>query len=59
VLRRRLHLTTETRDEGAAAIDVVALLLARELGWSEDTRASETARARAALVDGSRWRELS
>jgi glycerol-3-phosphate dehydrogenase len=59
VLTRRLHLSTETADQGRAAIPAVAALMASELGWSADFMAAEMARAEAALLAGSRWRGLS
>ena len=59
VLSRRLHLATETADGGAAAIETVADLMAAELAWTGEKRAEEIARARATLVAGTRWRELS
>jgi glycerol-3-phosphate dehydrogenase len=36
MLVRRLHLFYETRDKGAAAAPVVAEIMGRELGWSEE-----------------------
>lgn len=59
VLSRRLHLATETADRGDAAVEAVAGLMAEELGWTADFTAAEIARARVALLAGSRWRGLS
>jgi glycerol-3-phosphate dehydrogenase len=41
MLDRRLRLTTETDDRGRAAAPLVAQLMARELGWSEEHRHHE------------------
>jgi len=41
VLDRRLHLTSETSDRGAAALPTVLRLMARELGWDEARAARE------------------
>ncbi len=43
VLHRRLHLATETSDRGAAARAKVAALMGRELGWSPERLARESA----------------
>ncbi|HET9514289.1 MAG TPA: glycerol-3-phosphate dehydrogenase/oxidase [Gemmatimonadales bacterium] len=43
VLTRRLHLTTETADQGLAAAAKVAELMGRELGWSPEQIAREAA----------------
>ena len=59
VLSRRLHLTTETADLGASAIQPVSEIMARELGWTAENTAREIELARAALLAGSRWRGLS
>ena len=36
LLVRRLHLFYETRDHGTAAVESVAALMAKELGWSDE-----------------------
>jgi glycerol-3-phosphate dehydrogenase len=41
MLVRRLHLYYETRDHGAAAVEPVAALMGRELGWSADEQARQ------------------
>jgi glycerol-3-phosphate dehydrogenase len=46
VLFRRLSLVHETPDAGVAAIDRVARLMSRELGWDEDRRRQEIERCR-------------
>ena len=43
ILARRLHLTTETADRGIAAAHRTAELMGRELGWSPDQIAAESA----------------
>ena len=50
VLSRRTRSRLLGRDATAAAADDVAELLAPELGWSEDERAAQAARFRAALA---------
>jgi glycerol-3-phosphate dehydrogenase len=59
VLSRRLHLTTETADLGARAVQPVAEIMARELGWTPEFTGREMERAHATLLAGSRWRGLS
>ena len=59
VLSRRLHLSTETADLGASAVQPVAEIMARELGWTPEFTASEIERTHATLLAGSRWRGLS
>ena len=44
VLRRRLHLDTETLDHGRAAVDRIARLMAAELGWDAARTRNEAAR---------------
>lgn len=44
VLRRRLHLDTETLDQGRAAVDRIAGVMAAELGWDAAHTRNEAAR---------------
>jgi glycerol-3-phosphate dehydrogenase len=44
VLVRRLHLFYETTDHGLSAVEAVAELMGAELGWSDETRATEQER---------------
>ena len=50
VLERRLRLSIETKDRGAAAAPVVARLIAPELGWSPAERNAEVAGYLASLA---------
>lgn len=59
VMSRRIHLTTETADQGACAIQTVVRLMAEELGWTPDFADQERVRAESQVLAGSRWRALS
>jgi glycerol-3-phosphate dehydrogenase len=59
VLRRRLSIESETPDGGLAAIDAVAAIMARELGWDEGRRREESDRYRDLAHAIPRGRSLS
>jgi len=57
VLRRRVPLFRDGRDQGLAAADDVAATLTAELGWSPERRARSLADYRAAVATSRRWRD--
>lgn len=59
VLSRRVPLLLVSRDQGAAASERTADLLAGVLGWSPDERATHLAAYRAEVALSSRWRTES
>jgi glycerol-3-phosphate dehydrogenase len=56
-LARRIPLLREARDQGLAALDRAADLMARVLGWSAERRARSVEEYRAAVVSSRRWRD--
>jgi glycerol-3-phosphate dehydrogenase len=56
VLRRRIPLYRDARDQGLAAAEDVATILARELGWSPVRRERSLTDYRAAVERSRRWR---
>jgi glycerol-3-phosphate dehydrogenase len=56
VLRRRVPLYRDARDQGLAAAEDVATILARELAWTPERRARSLADYRAAVARSRRWR---
>jgi len=56
VLRRRVPLYRDARDQGLAAAEGVAMILARELGWAPARRERSLEDYRAAVERSRRWR---
>jgi glycerol-3-phosphate dehydrogenase len=59
VLARRTRILTQAVDQGLAAAETVADLMAAELGWSREERLAQVAAYRQQVVLSRRWREKS
>jgi glycerol-3-phosphate dehydrogenase len=57
VLRRRVPLFRDARDQGLAAAERTAAILAAELGWDDAHRDRAAARYRTAVAASRRWRD--
>jgi glycerol-3-phosphate dehydrogenase len=57
VLRRRIPVFRDARDQGLAAAEDVGAILAAELGWTAERRARSVADYRAAVASSRRWRD--
>jgi glycerol-3-phosphate dehydrogenase len=55
VLRRRLSVFRDSRDQGRSVVDDTADLLAEELGWSHERRARSVAGYLRAVEASRRW----